>query len=323
MGRILIIDDEQAVRHELRDRIEMMGHQADEARCVDEALKLVEEFAYDCILLDLAIPRSFEGPTSTNYGQTLLHRIVGLTGAPPVLVITAHGLDGWQLASAVWKNGAKGFIAKPFKDQSVENEIREQLGKGCREDTSIHKTTERFSGGDLVIYEDRIELCGKEVGGTKSNALIRQIILILGRNAQASRNAKLSGKTLANTINEATTAPTITNAIKEFREKCREKLGCGPHDVIVTHRGGGYQLNDKIVFRIGSDQSVDTQTDDDQAAVLRVLRASGELMSRAIADRMQIPLFRVESALAKLDNSNKLILRGSGANAVYSIRETP
>lgn len=101
------------------------------------------------------------------------------------------------------------------------------------------------------------------------------------------------------------------------------KLGCDHHDVIVTHRGGGYQLSNKIAFRQGTEERVDTQADADQATVLRQLRVSGELTSREITDRTQIPLFRVESALSKLDNEKKVSLNGSGSNAVYSIRETP
>lgn len=323
MSRILIIDDEQQVRAELRDRIEMMGHEVEEATCVEDALKLVEDFAYDCVLLDLAIPRIFEGPSNTNNGQTLLHRIVALTGAPPVLVITAHGLKGWQLASAVYKNGAKGFIAKPFEDQSVENEIREQLSKGRRHEPSGTRTTEPFSGGDLVIRADQIELCGKELGGTRGTSLIRQILSELAKTNHAGHYVRASGKQLAQMIGGDVTAPSITNAIKEFRDKCAEKLGCDKHDVIITHRGGGYQINNKIAFRHQSEERVDSQADDDQLGILRQLRATGELTSREIADRTQIPLLRVVPALSKLDNEKKVLLKGSGANAVYSIRKEP
>jgi len=321
MARILIIDDVQSIRAELRDRIESMGHDVDEAGFVDEALKCVQEMAYDCILLDLEIPRSFEGPTSTNYGQTLLHRIVGLTNAP-VLVITGKGLDGWQLATSVLENGAKGFIPKPFKDQTLEEKIRFHLNKRQHEVPLIRPTEEPFSGGELVLHEDRIELCGIKVGGTRGNALIRQILTQLSRKNSADRYIKASGKELAQAIGRNATAPSITAAIAEFREKCSNKLVCDTQDVIVTD-SRGYHLCDKIVFRHGSEGRAQTQPDADQGAILRAIRTANAMTSRQIANLAGIPLPRVKSALSKLGDEKKVSLNGSGANAVYSIRETP
>lgn len=322
MARILIIDDEQTVRDVLRDRIEVMGHEVDEATSVFEALKRMEEPAYDCILLDLGIPKNFEGPTDPNHGQTLLRRIVGLPDAPPVVVITANGLNSHHLVAAVWEIGAKDFIAKPFNDQEVEMKIRKQLEIRCRERSPNGAKKGLHSSGDLVMYDNRIELCGEEVGGMRSNSLIRRILRELARRNSSGCRIPASRKELAKAIGADVTEPSIANAIKDFREKCTMKLGCDPHDVIVTHRGGGYQLSDKITFRVGSEERVHTQAEADQAAILRKLRASGDLTSRAIAERTQIPLFRVDAALAKLDDEDKVFLKGSGANAVYSIRET-
>ena len=321
MSKILIIDDEDAVREELRDRIEIMGHEVEEARYVDEALNSIKEIAYDCILLDLGIPKTFEGPNSIHHGRTLLQRIVSSQGAPPVLVITANGLNDHQLATDVFENGAKGFIAKPFDKQPVEEKIRKQLEIHHRKPSANGAETPAFRGGNLVMHEDRIELCGEEVGGTKGNALIRQILPHLARKTKGDRYIKASRGEIAAAIKADVMDSAIANAIKDFREKCRMKLNCGPHDVIVTHRGGGYQLADWIAFQIGSEERVQTQAESDQIAVMKELRRFRQRTRRQISDRTGIPQLRIKTALSKLDDEGKLDLKGSGSNIQYFMRD--
>jgi len=322
MGKILIIDDENAVREELRDRIEVMGHDVDEAGSVEEALKCLNEIAYDCVLLDLGIPRNFEGPTSIHHGRTLLQRIVASQGAPPVLVITANGLNDHQLATDMFENGAKGFIAKPFAKQPIEEKITKQIESHRRGASSTGSQTKHsFKGGNLVRHEDRIELCGEEVGGKKGNALIRQILPHLARKNEKGNNIKASRGDLAAAIGGDVGEPAIGNAIKDFREKCILKLGCDSHDVIITHRSGGYQLADWITFQIGSEERVQTQAESDQITVMKELRRFKERTRRQISDRTGIPQARVKVALSKLDDAGKLNLKGSGKNARYFIHE--
>ena len=322
MSKILIIDDEAAVREELRDRIESMGHEVEEATSVEEALKCIEEVSYDCILLDLGIPLKFEGPTRVHHGKNLLQRIVASPSAPPVLVITANGLNDWQLSSEVHDNGAKGFIGKPFDEYPVEDKIRKLLEAKDSEASRHKPQRDQFAGGNIVMHADRIELCEEEVGGTKGNALIRQILPHLARKNERSHYIKASRGDLATAIGVSVGEPAIANAIKEFREKCTLKLGCGQHDVIITHRGGGgYQLADWITFQIGSEEKVHTQAEMDQAAVMKELRRFKQRTRRQISDRVGIPQARVKAALSKLDDAKKVNLKGSGTNSVYFIRE--
>ena len=70
-----------------------------------------------------------------------------------------------------------------------------------------------FRGGNLVMHEDRIELCGEEVGGTKGNALIRQILPHLARKTKGDRYIKASRGEIAAAIKADVMDSAIANAI--------------------------------------------------------------------------------------------------------------
>ena len=129
MKRILIIDDQEDVRAELRDRIESMNHESEEAASQDEAIRKLEDLAYDCVLLDLSIPLKNDGVTRIDHGRNLLQRIVAMPSAPPVIVITSHGLNGHKLAVEMINLGAATFVGKPFEDDPVEPKIQMVLDR--------------------------------------------------------------------------------------------------------------------------------------------------------------------------------------------------
>lgn len=320
MKKILVIDDDDAVREELRDRIELMGHEVEEASCAEHALKLVKDVAFDCILLDLSIPNKYQGVNQVHHGRNLLQRFRTEPGIPPILVITANGLNEWQMAADMHDLGAFSFIGKPFTDKRVDDRIAAALALSRSTRDTKPANNREFSGGDLVMYGDRIELCGEEVGGVRGDSLIRQILPLLARKNDKDSYIKCSRKDLAAAIGSQTSEGVIASAIKDFRAKCMTQLGGNKHDVIITHRNGGYQMADWIVFRRGSDETVGTQLDQDKAIVLREIRKFKNRRLRQIYDRTDLTMDRVKTALSKLDDEGVITLKGVGSNAVWSLK---
>jgi len=56
MARILVADDDRAIRKIVRDRLVVAGHHVDVAEDGRAALDAIERFAPDLVLLDLAMP---------------------------------------------------------------------------------------------------------------------------------------------------------------------------------------------------------------------------------------------------------------------------
>jgi len=320
MSRILIIDDEEQVREELRDRLSSMGHESEEAACQEEARRMISEIDYDLILLDLAIPVKFEGVARVEHGRNLLEQIVSKVGAPPVIVITANGLNGHKLAVEMIDLGAVTFVGKPFDDDPIEPKVKTWLEKNQTRVKSANSQSPPFAGGVLTLHEDSIELCGQIVGGTRGNGYIRKVVEFLMLKKEG-RYPKISGAKLAEAIGGNIEAPSVASAIMEFRNSCSEKLGCGKNDVIETAAGGGYRLAEKIEAKLGREEGPLIQIDEDKAFVVRQLKRHVKRTRKQLADVGGIPIARVKTAISALDDEGVLTHCGSGAGATYELRE--
>jgi DNA-binding NtrC family response regulator len=103
--RILLVDDEAAIRFAVRDFLEMSGFEVDEASSCAEAERIVRAGAPDAALLDFALP---DGDA-----LTLLPKIKAADPTIPVIVLTAHA--SIDLAVRAIQNGAEQFLTKPVE----------------------------------------------------------------------------------------------------------------------------------------------------------------------------------------------------------------
>ncbi len=102
MARILIIDDEAAIRRILKEILEHEKYQVDEAASAIEALPLVKENEYDAILCDIKMPQMD--------GIEFLEEAKKISDAP-VIMISGHGTI--DTAVEAIKKGAFDYISKP------------------------------------------------------------------------------------------------------------------------------------------------------------------------------------------------------------------
>ncbi len=100
--KILIIDDEPAIRRTLREILEMEKYQVEEAETGDAALPLLVKNDYDVILCDIKMPGLS--------GIEFLEKAVRLTDTP-IIMISGHGTI--ETAVDAIKKGAFDYISKP------------------------------------------------------------------------------------------------------------------------------------------------------------------------------------------------------------------
>jgi DNA-binding NarL/FixJ family response regulator len=110
--RILVVDDNPAVRHYLRSLLEQQStwHVCDEARTGGEALQRVKKNPPDMILLDFQMP-------DLN-GLDVARQISGLFPTIPILMVTIHLSK--QLAEEAQRAGIRGACAKSDVGSIVE-----------------------------------------------------------------------------------------------------------------------------------------------------------------------------------------------------------
>jgi two-component system, NtrC family, nitrogen regulation response regulator NtrX len=116
-SRILVIDDEAAIRDSLKMTLEYEGYEFIGAATGQEGLALAEREAPDLVLLDVKMPGMD--------GIEVLERLRNMNEALPVVVVSGHG----TIATAVeaTKKGAFDFIEKPFPSDKVLVTLRNAL----------------------------------------------------------------------------------------------------------------------------------------------------------------------------------------------------
>ena len=136
-SQILIIDDEENLRHMLSAMLARQGYQADTAENGAEGLQRLREKVYDFILCDIRMPEMD--------GKGFLARALEENVPSPVIMMSAYG--SIETAVECVKMGAYDFISKPFKKDEIvmvlkKAEERERL----RSENSQLRAV--ISGGD-------------------------------------------------------------------------------------------------------------------------------------------------------------------------------
>jgi len=119
-SRILVIDDEAAIRDSLRMTLEYEGYDFVAAATGQEGIALVERESPDLVLLDVKMPGMD--------GLEVLDRLRAMNETLPVVVISGHGTISTAVEAT--KKGAFDFIEKPFASERVLVSIRNALDQG-------------------------------------------------------------------------------------------------------------------------------------------------------------------------------------------------
>jgi DNA-binding NtrC family response regulator len=125
--RILIIDDENAIRESLETLLTLEGFTVTLAADGVSGLELLSRNEYDLLLLDLALPGES--------GIDLLPRIVEMQPNLPVIMITAFGTVG-NVVDAI-RAGAENFVQKPWDNEKLLADIRTAIAKHRAEEEVI------------------------------------------------------------------------------------------------------------------------------------------------------------------------------------------
>jgi DNA-binding NtrC family response regulator len=117
MSKILIVDDEQKLRHILQIILEQQGYETSQAENGQTALELIKKYHYSLIITDLKMP--------IMDGLTLLREVKQIDPDFPVVVLTAYG----SIESAVeaMKEGALDYISKPFEEEKILMTVRRSM----------------------------------------------------------------------------------------------------------------------------------------------------------------------------------------------------
>jgi len=118
-ARVLVVDDEDAVRSSLKMIFEYEGYEVLLAASGPVGLKLAEQEQPDLVFLDIKMPQMD--------GLEVLKKLKERDGAPPVVILSGHGTV--KTAVEAVKLGAFDFIEKPPDSERILIAARNALGQ--------------------------------------------------------------------------------------------------------------------------------------------------------------------------------------------------
>src|SRR5436309_10254305 len=141
MAKILIIDDEAAIRETLANILRDEGHSPTLCDSGEAAIAQFAREEYDLVFLDLWLPGID--------GMAVLERL-GAAAAPPVIVISGHGnIDSAVRATRL---GAYDFLEKPLSLERVLLTVNHALADRKLRD-QVRDLRSRFALEELLIGE--------------------------------------------------------------------------------------------------------------------------------------------------------------------------
>ena len=143
MPHLLLVDDEEALRSVVAERLRDAGFEVTEAADGEAAVKALDGFAFDVIVSDLRLP----GVDGREVIETALTRYPGIVA----IVVTGYGTV--KDAVDMTKLGVADFIAKPFQFDELMHVLNSALEQRRlkSENAYLHQQLdERFGLGSMA-----------------------------------------------------------------------------------------------------------------------------------------------------------------------------
>ncbi|MCG2591541.1 response regulator transcription factor [Ramlibacter sp. XY19] len=120
--RLLLIEDDAALRQGLKRQLEAEGYRVDEAGDGAEGLFLAQEYPFDLAIVDLGLPKI--------NGLTIVQRLRSEGRTMPMLILTAR--SSWQDKVTGLEAGADDYMTKPFEYPELAARVKALLRRSMQ-----------------------------------------------------------------------------------------------------------------------------------------------------------------------------------------------
>ncbi|MCP4682521.1 MAG: sigma-54-dependent Fis family transcriptional regulator [Desulfobacterales bacterium] len=147
MPHILVVDDEEKMRHLLSIILSRHGYKVDEAGDGQEALKMVRSTPFDMVITDMKM-----APMD---GMELLRKITRMKAPCPVVFITAFATV--DSAVEAMRQGALDYITKPFEEDRILLAVERtlSLSRIISENRDLRQELQKVKGSEEIVYESK------------------------------------------------------------------------------------------------------------------------------------------------------------------------
>ena len=221
--KLLLVEDEKDLLNAYQKGLKAEGYGIDAASSTEDALDLLSFNQYDCIVLDLNLPKMS--------GMELLERIRKEDDQVKIMIVSAlHTVD--RRIEGLDK-GANDYLIKPFDFQELKARLRALM----RRDFSVKPNTLKAGDFELDLALHQVKYKEHIIGLTvKEYAIFSYIFLNQDHIVSAE-------EILEKCWNEE--ADPFTDVMRVHIYALRKKIHeiTERDDVILTVKGVGYRLN--------------------------------------------------------------------------------
>ena len=156
--RLLLIEDDAALRLGLARKLEADGYRVDQAADGEDGLFQAREYPVDLAIVDLGLPKLS--------GLSVVQRLRADGRTIPILILTARG--SWQDKVVGLEAGADDYLVKPFEYPELAARVKALLRRSLKATSDVltlgplgidfSAQSARLNGAplDLTTYEYRV-----------------------------------------------------------------------------------------------------------------------------------------------------------------------
>jgi len=221
-ARVLVVDDDAAVRATVADSLRLVGHTAVEAGDGATAIDLATRESFDLVILDVNMPRVD--------GFTVLEKLRRRRADLPVIMLTAR--DEREDVVRGLKLGADDYVRKPFGLEEFLLRVSAVLRRaGGTETSSV------VMCGDVVLDSTTMTVTHDGVEVSLSPTEFRLLHRLMLHPGQVLSKSHLLESVWGIDYDTSTTV------VETFVSYLRKKLDRNGHEHIKTVRGFGIRFD--------------------------------------------------------------------------------
>jgi DNA-binding response OmpR family regulator len=222
--RIVVVEDDAAIRRGIVDALRFEGYQAVEAADGKTGMALALEVDCELVLLDLVLPKT--------PGLEILQAVRQSRPTLPVIILTAMGDEADRVRGL--RLGADDYVVKPFSVSELMARVQAVLRRSPQRPTDVSEATVPGGVIDFSRNEIRFQEGRRENLSERESELLRYLVVNSGR--------VISRDELLRSVWRIEPRGLWTRTIDMHIARLREKLGDDGADpkLILTVRGKGY-----------------------------------------------------------------------------------
>jgi DNA-binding response OmpR family regulator len=233
IARIVVVEDEQAIRRGVVDALRATGYEVAEAADGDRGLEEAVRRGVDLVLLDLLLPR--------RDGLDVLAELRKVRPTLPVIILTARGTEEDRVRGL--KMGADDYVVKPFSARELLARVEAVLRRSV--DRPAEVLGARLSRAVIDFNRREVRWSAHERSELSETEIALLSFLVANKTRAVSREELLTR--LWGIGPREVETRTIDMHIARLRMKLRDPSGRETPEAIVTVRSCGYMAGTDLV----------------------------------------------------------------------------